>query len=160
MIPRPAGTPPADAGPRQERPQSAEVQIKPESPIERFSSVERGATERSFAALRAVWTRPWADDDAADRRAFAQACRTASPKDIIDAAAAFVAAADAPRFLPPLARWLANRGWEKPPPTKPKLKRSHNGARHNGARHPRRKADITEIGFALAREYAAERAES
>jgi len=153
----PGGDPPADAGPRQERPQSAEVQIKPESPIERSHPVER-ATERSFAALRALWARGWPVDDspkaiAVQRAAFAKACTVAEPEEILAGARVHVAAADAPRFLPPLAEWLAGRGWEKPPPTKPKRS-------HNGARHPRRKADIVEIGLALAREYAAERAAS
>ena len=153
----PGGDPPANAGPRQERPQSTEVQIKPESPIERSHPVER-ATERSFAALRALWARGWPVDDspkaiAVQRAAFAKACTVAEPEEILAGARVHVAAADAPRFLPPLAEWLAGRGWEKPPPTKPKRS-------HNGARHPRRKADIVEIGLALAREYAAERAAS
>jgi hypothetical protein len=39
-----------------------------------------------------------------------------------------VAAADAPRFLPTLAKWLAGRGWEKPPP-------QGKAARGKGRRH-------------------------
>ena len=142
------GDPPADAGPRQERPAQA-------SPSEAESLTPRSSLsdgKERFSQLRAVWARPWADDDAADRRAFAQACREVAPDDIIAAASAFVAAADAPRFLPPLAKWLAARGWEKPPPTKPK------GG--NGARHPGRKPNVAEIGAELARRYAAERVAS
>jgi hypothetical protein len=88
------------------------------------------AREERFDELREIWRRPWADDDAADRRAFEVACREVAPDDIIEAATAWVAAADAPRFLPPLCRWLAARGWEKPPPMK--ARRSHGNGRHNG----------------------------
>jgi hypothetical protein len=122
----------------------------PESSTERSPSVER---EERFRELRAIWARPWTDDVDADRRAFARACQEAAPDDIIAAATAFVAAADAPRFLPPLAKWLANRGWEKPPPTKTK-----RGA--NGAHRPGRKPNLADIGLELARRYAAERAAS
>jgi hypothetical protein len=122
----------------------------PDSPTERPPSVER---EERFSELRAIWARPWTDDVDADRWAFAQACQEVAPEDIMAAAAAFVAAADAPRFLPPLARWLANRGWEKQPPTK--AKRGANGARRHG-----RKPDPIDIALDLARQYAAERAAS
>jgi hypothetical protein len=157
----PGGDPPADAGPRQERPQSAEVQIKPEPPVERSRPVER-ATERSFAALRGVWARGWPADDvpkaiALARNAYDAAIREgANPADILAGAETTVAAyaaGDGVRYLQRLPEWLAAHGWEKPPPTKPKRRR-------NGARQPRRKPDLAEIGFALAREYAAERAAS
>ncbi len=62
----------------------------------------------AYNALRATWARSWADGPAADRRAWIAAIRTG--------AEAWVAAADAPRFLPPLARWLAAGYWEKAPP--------------------------------------------
>ena len=110
------------------------------------------AREERFSELREIWRRPWADDVAADQRAFEVACREVAPEDIIVAASAWVAAADAPRFLPPLAKWLASRGWEKPPPTK----KGSNGA----ARRPGRKANLADIGAELVRKYAAERAAS
>jgi hypothetical protein len=89
--------------------------------------------------LRAIWARPWADDDSADRRAFELACQQVAPDDIIAAAQAWVAAADNPRFLPSLAKWLANRGWEKPPPKRGR-------ARGNGkAPHPYAKPDMFKI---------------
>lgn len=50
---------------------------------------------------------------------------------IIAAAKAWVAAADAPRFLPPLAKWLGARGWEKPPPKRHKQK---NARRYYGGK--------------------------
>jgi len=107
--------------------------------------------------LRAVWTRGWAGDDApkavaSARQAFVEACRESDADTIIEAARAHVAAADAPRFLQPLAKWLAARGWEKPPPTK----KGSNGAH----RHPGRKPNLADIGAELARKYAAERAAS
>jgi hypothetical protein len=71
----------------------------------------------SFEALRAAWPRPWVDDDAADRRAFMQAQRHAPVEDIIAGAPPWVEAMEA-RYLPALAKWLAARGWEKPPPRK------------------------------------------
>jgi hypothetical protein len=97
--------------------------------------------------LRAIWARPWADDDAADRRAFAQACQEAAPEIIIAAAAAFVAAADAPRFLPPLAKWLAAHGWEKPPPTKRGPARANGKARNGYAKPDMFKICLKEGGY-------------
>ena len=56
------------------------------------------------------------------------------PDAILAAAKAWVAAADEPRFIPGLPKWLANRGWEKPPPSK-RVPRQQQTAR--------RKNDIT-----------------
>jgi hypothetical protein len=80
--------------------------------------------------LREVWRRPWADNDAADRRAFAQACKHADPADIIEGARAWVAAIDDARYLPALAKWLDGHGWLKEPPKK-------RGGRTRGDRLPR-----------------------
>jgi hypothetical protein len=76
--------------------------------------------DESFAELRAIWAvRPWLDDPEAERRAWDRAiARDADPNEILDAGRATVAAADAPRFLPPLARWLDREGYRKPPPAK------------------------------------------
>ena len=52
----------------------------------------------------------------------------AEPEAILTAARAWVAAADAPRFLPPLTKWLAARGWEKDPPKKPGRRRDSSRA--------------------------------
>ena len=128
-------------------------------PLTRHPAEEEAAEESKkerFAALRAIWARPWADDGAADRRAFAQACREAEPDDIMEGAKAWVAAfaaGDGLRYLPLLTKWLASRGWEKPPPTKPK---GGNGAH----RHAGRKPDLAEIGAEIARKKAAERVAS
>jgi hypothetical protein len=81
--------------------------------------------ERAWRELREVWQRGHLSDDTAKaiaiaRQAFAKAVQIAHPHDILAAARAWVAAADAPRFLPQLGQWLAARGWEKPPPKKRK----------------------------------------
>jgi hypothetical protein len=149
----PGGGPPADAGPRREHAPAAAPPSRQEPPTERPQSPaqeEKPGAEK-FDELRAIWARPWPDDVAVDQRAFEMACREVAPDDIIAAAGAWVAAADNPRFLPSLAKWLTGRGWEKPPPEK-KTKRGGNGAR------PGRKPDLAEIGLNLARMYEAEAA--
>jgi hypothetical protein len=83
-----------------------------------------------------IWQRPWPDDPKAGQRAFEAACQETTPEVIIEAAQAWVAAADAPRFLQPLAKWLDGRGWEKEPP-----KRKARG--RNGG-----KADLAALAFA------------
>jgi hypothetical protein len=135
------GSPPLDAGPpRQDGSPTAAPSARPESPTEKpqpLAQEESGGAK--FSDLRAIWARPWADDDSADRRAFELACQEVAPDDIIAAAQAWVAAADNPRFLPSLAKWLANRGWEKPPPKRGR-------ARGNGkAQHPYGKPDMFKI---------------
>src|SRR5262249_598809 len=143
----PAGDPPLTRDPAEEDSPAAAPPSRQESPVERSRSVAR---EERFGELREIWRRPWPDDDAADQRAFERACREAAPDEIIEAAVQWVAAADAPRFLPPLARWLANRGWEKPPPTK--ARRAHgNGRRNDGL--PRTngdKVDLAKVFFGIA----------
>lgn len=79
---------------------------------------ERGQpveSQEAFDELRTIWARPWADDVAADRRAFALACLHADPDDILDGARVW-AAAVAPRFLPSLEKWLGAKRWEVEPP--------------------------------------------
>ena len=78
-----------------------------------------------FRDLQAIWPRPWPDDENLDKRAFVKACREADPADIIEAAKAWVAAADAPRFLKSLDEWLSNRGWEKTPPKRNQRTNGH-----------------------------------
>jgi hypothetical protein len=78
-----------------------------------------------------VWARPWPDNDGAETaRLYAIACQEVGQPTVHNAAEAFVAAVDAPRFLPKLSVWLADRGWEKPPPQK---KRTREPARGNAA---------------------------
>jgi hypothetical protein len=92
--------------------------------------------------LRALWDRGWASDDspkaqAIARNAFERACREAEPSVILDGAKTWIAAADAPRFLPALATWLAARGWETPPPTKRgRRANGHKAQRSNGYAKP------------------------
>lgn len=84
--------------------------------IEGRDDASKKETTDQFADLRAIWVRPWPDNGAADQLAYTRACRIADPADIIEAAKIWVA--DAPRFLPPLARWLDDHGWLKVPPVR------------------------------------------
>jgi hypothetical protein len=112
------------------------------------SSDSRQQQQEKFTELRAVWARPWPDDDAADRRAFAQACaQGATPDAIIAGAHPWVGAVE-PRFLPQLARWLANRGWEKPPPQRPRRSKQPRHQRHG-------KVNAADPFFRLGDQYAA-----
>jgi hypothetical protein len=84
------------------------------------------AKQNDFAELAAIWQRGWLDDDEQEaRKAFTEACREADPEEIITGARAWVAAADAPRYLKPLPKWLAARGWEKAPPKKRERGKHH-----------------------------------
>jgi hypothetical protein len=94
------------------------------------------AQEKHFEKLSALWQRPWPDDPKAGQRAFEAACEETTPEVIIEAAQAWVAAADAPRYLPALVKWLNARSWEKEPP--PKRNKTHNGG----------KADLAALAFA------------
>ena len=73
--------------------------------------------DRSSAALRAIWARPWLDDEAADRAAFLRKATGAGA----DTAEIFAGAQQrgppqSKRFRQLLKKWLDARGWEKPPP--------------------------------------------
>jgi hypothetical protein len=101
-------------------------------------SEERGLAreEDSYSELRAVWTRPWIEDEDADRRAYAAAIKKgAVPDEILEGARAWVEAANAPRFLKPLAVWLDREGWRKPPPVR-RAMASGSHAGRNGWRKP------------------------
>jgi hypothetical protein len=99
--------------------------------------------EEEFGALQAAWPRPWLDDVEVDRAAFEWACREVVPAIIIAAAAAWGQAVE-PRFLPPLAKWLAGRGWQKPPPQQAKRARS-NAASFGKTRRSGHKVDLTRM---------------
>ena len=99
------------------------------------AAASHNAADR-FDELRVVWARPYIENDAADRQAFKEACGSTDPEVIIAAARRWVKAADAPRFLPSLAKWLNARGWEKPPPKK---HRNAAGGRRG------RKTDLTKV---------------
>jgi len=117
--------------------------------------------ERTWRELRAVWDRGWASDDtpkalAIGKQAFAKACELAAPGEILEAARTWIAAADAPRYLPPLPQWLAAQGWEKPPPTKNRERGYFSGNKGHNDRPPRRngKVNVADIFFGLADEFA------
>jgi hypothetical protein len=138
LDPDPRGPLDAPPGFKESKEETAEEEIFPAAEIIPSSRVPL-LQERSWRDLRTVWARPWPDDERADREAFTLACREVAPEDIIEAARTWVAAADAPRFLPTLAKWLAGRGWEKPPPQR---KAARGGGRRNG-----RKQDLAKVAL-------------
>ena len=80
---------------------------------------ESKQTTEGFRELRRLWDRGWLDTDTANAaKAYLHAIRNTDPATIMAAAQAWVENCDAKRFLPTLANWLSNRGWEKPPPAK------------------------------------------
>jgi hypothetical protein len=92
----------------------------------------------TFPALLALWHRGHLKDCKADARqrtraAWQRAIAVAEAATIFDGARKWIAAADAPRFLPPLDEWLDARGWEKdPPPKKQRRKRDEARTRSTG----------------------------
>jgi hypothetical protein len=128
LDPDPGGPLNAAPGFEESKQEAAEEELLPAAEIIPPSRVLL-FQEKCWTHLRAVWARPWVDDERADREAFVLACEEVAPEDILAAAKTWVAAADAPRFLPPLAKWLAGRGWEKPPPQR---KAARGGSRRNG----------------------------
>src|SRR5262249_13726076 len=98
---------------------------------------------RALRELRELWRRGWASDDSPKAQAIApqaldRACREVDPVEIIEATTTWVAAADAPRFLPVLPQWLAAKGWEKPPPVKARKRAPAHGSQsgRNGYAKP------------------------
>jgi hypothetical protein len=82
------------------------------------SAKPRRQAESDYLELRRVWVRPWCDNDGAQAwLEYDQAARDVSPRVILSGARKWVAAADDPGFLQPLAKWLIGRCWERDPPT-------------------------------------------
>jgi hypothetical protein len=74
-----------------------------------------------------------------------------APAVILEAARATVEAIENPRYLQPLAKWLANRTWEKPPPTKRKQVNGTPGRRSDGLpRTNGNKVDTAKVFFEIA----------
>jgi hypothetical protein len=97
----------------------------------------------SFAELRKAWVRPWPDHD--DREAlklFVLALYEVEPDVILEAAQKWVEAADNPRFLPKLSKWLADQCYLRDPPQK------RRGKPKRG-----RKPDLADIAFEYGREH-------
>src|SRR5262249_44098119 len=83
----------------------------------REAEAEPVETEQDhWRELRALWRRGHACDDtpkaiAMARQAYECVCEEAEPEEILEGAKAWIAAADAPRYLPPLLTWLTARSW-------------------------------------------------
>jgi hypothetical protein len=116
-------------------------------PPSRVPSLDR---ERFWRDLRALWERPHAEDQRADRKAFDVACGEVAPEVILAAAPAWLEAYE-PRYRQPLWKWLGDHGWEKPPPQR-------KGARGGGRRSNGRKPDMSVVGLTIAQRYEAEEA--
>jgi hypothetical protein len=101
-----------------------------------------GASDGECDQLRALWQRGWSKDAttkqrAADRKAYAEARRHATPKEIFAGAKVWLKGIDAPCYLPVLSDWLAACHWKNKPPKK--------GKRHAGNGARRGKVDLTEL---------------
>jgi len=117
----------------------------PEAIPEDTSEAEIITPADSFAELRKVWVRPWPDhDDREALRSYVMALHDVEPDVILDAARNWVEAADNPRFLPKLSKWLADRAWERDPPQK----RGKGPGYRKG-----RKPDLADIAFEYGREH-------
>jgi hypothetical protein len=120
----------------QQRRNSERVGAQPRAPASRGAAVGKelvlaGVGAAGFEDLREVWAvKPHAVDEAADRRAFEDACRRGASVDAILAGArvwaAAAVAAKEERYMQPLAKWLGSRCWEKKPPP-PRSKQKANG---------------------------------
>jgi hypothetical protein len=98
-----------------------------------------------FRALRQTWVRPWADhDDREAMRAYRAVAAGTGHEAIIAAAESWVAAADPPRFLMKLSRWLSERFWERDPP-QPQRRREARGRSRS-----RSKANVVGVRAAMA----------
>lgn len=99
--------------------------------IEILPPVNQAAMIALYGELRRIWVRPYIDDEGADRRAFALACREAQPEALLRGAREWVQEADHPRYLPSLTKWLGGRGWEKAPPRR---RQQQQTRRYSGGR--------------------------
>jgi hypothetical protein len=137
---------PGAAAPNGAAPVEDQPETVPLSPSQRLPLQENG-----FAELRALWRRGHPADDtekaiAVARAAYAKAiAEGADGEQLFEAAKPWVAAADAPRFLPPLPTWLATQGYLKPPPEK---KRTRQAVRGNGAY---RRKETPDLALAMLR---------
>jgi hypothetical protein len=91
---------------------------------------------------------------AVTRAAYARAIgEGAQPSEIVEGAKQWIAAADAPRFLPALPSWLATHGWQHPPLQKTRTREAVRG--NGGHRRDYRnggKPDMARMMLALAGE--------
>jgi hypothetical protein len=124
-----------------------------------------GAAKRAdsgFLELQKIWVRPWCDDDIGVAwLEYDRVTREVDPRVILSAARAWVEAADAPRFLQSLFKWLITRGWERPPPSPPQRGKPRRENVPNIGRRERRnggKPDLAQIALAQGRRIQAERA--
>jgi hypothetical protein len=95
------------------------------------------SAEAGFQELDALWVRLWADNhEDGSKKLYALAREEIGHSAVVEAARAWVQAAEHPRFVKKLSKWLADRCWEREPP-------QHNGKapQANGAGNRRRKKE-------------------
>jgi hypothetical protein len=101
-------------------------QAEPSESLSAEASREQERIQSVWRELRALWQRPWLETPQEVGVAFGllvKAMRDGiDAETIVDSAQTWVAAVE-PRFLSPLGKWLAARGWESVPPTKKKRRR-------------------------------------
>ena len=93
--------------------------------------------ESDYQRLRQVWIRPWCDSDLAQAwLEYDRVTRQVDPRVILVSARKWVAAADDPRFLPSLCKWLVTEGWKRDPPQRGKRQdgQARHGVRRNGGK--------------------------
>jgi hypothetical protein len=115
----------------------------------------------SFEELRRVYDRQEHPGDytpaavAAARRGFEKARREVAPSTIIEAAKAWIEAADRPRYAIRLDQWLAGRCWEKKPPEKRSAAARGRAPGRGGNGHSRNGRKIGSLTEIMARRFAA-----
>jgi hypothetical protein len=111
---------------------------------------EDDGAHAAWRALCELWRRGHPADDtskaiAITRAAFVKALAQGTPPEqIVAAAKVWVAAADAPRFLPQLATWLATGGFAQKPPAK-RERRSNKSVRRDQLPRQNGKVDLTTL---------------
>jgi hypothetical protein len=120
----------------------ASLRDAPKGQEERAARSDAGSQE-GLVALHRMWVRGHPSDataqqHAADAAAWTDAMASgATPEAIMAGAEKWIAAADAPRFLPKLSHWLNDHGWDKEAPRKTKANGANGGGRWSGRRSRR-----------------------
>jgi hypothetical protein len=133
----------------------AEIAPPSEPRCRREDNRGNGATpawDPAWQRLRALWQRGHLSDNtdkavAIAKAAFARVMAEGIPADqVLEGAERWVAAADSPRFLPPLPTFLTTRGFERQPPPR------RQSAPRQQTYHRKPKPDLARMMLALGEE--------
>ena len=121
-----------DRSPEAKTVRPAGARAKPRNASVSAAAKARAEPDTGDLQLEQIWSvRPWIDVDHAEAwRAYEAATREVDPAAMLAAARTWVEAADAPRYLPSLAKWLSAKGWQKAPPQP--IRRERAGQRPPG----------------------------